>query len=287
MAKDKAFYQKRSLNLGGRLYDLNQPLIMGILNINEDSFFDGGKYTTVNAAVEQALKMENEGADIIDIGPASSKPGSKLIDPKMEWGLLEPVLNALRSEVPNMPLSIDTYNSSTAERAVNKGAVLINDISGGLIDPKMISFVGESKVAYVMMHMQGLPETMQKDPQYENVLKEVAYFFSTQLETLSSHGANDVILDPGFGFGKSLEHNYTLFHNLDYFKTLFDLALLVGISRKSMIYKPLETTAEQALNATAVLHTLALQKGADILRVHDVREAVEVRKILKLSQNFA
>lgn len=286
MAKDKAFYQKGSLKLGAKLYPLEQALIMGILNINADSFYDGGKYTSVSEALAQARKMQALGADIIDIGPASSKPGSSLIDPRKEWELLQPVLQALQAEMPEMPMSLDTYNASTAEKAVNHGVSLINDISGGKIDPKMIPFIGESQVAYVMMHMQGTPETMQINPRYDNVLKEVAYFFSQQLEALAAAGATDIILDPGFGFGKSLEHNYRLFNNLGYFHTLFERPILVGISRKSMVYKPLESSASEALNATTVLNTLALQQGAQILRVHDVREAVEVRKILNFSQNF-
>ncbi|WP_421754363.1 dihydropteroate synthase [Croceimicrobium sp.] len=287
MAKDKAFYQKGSLNLRGKVYPLDQAMIMGILNINPDSFFDGGAYTTVEKALTQARKMQAEGADIIDLGPASSKPGSALIDAEKEWQILAPVIEALQSEMPDMPLSVDTYNARTAEKSWENGVALINDISGGLIDSAMIPFIGESQAPYVMMHMQGLPETMQQNPQYANVVKEVARFFSEQLEKLVAAGANDIILDPGFGFGKSQADNYRLFQHIDYFKQIFELPILIGLSRKSMIYKSLGLNAQEALNATTVMHTLALQKGANILRVHDVKEAVEVRKILNLNQNFA
>lgn len=285
MAKDKAFYQKKNLNIGGKIISLEEPLIMGILNINPDSFYDGGAYTSVEQALIQARKMIAEGADIIDIGPASSKPGSALINPVDEWRLVEPVLNALKSEMPEMILSLDTYNADTAEKAINQGLHMINDISGGQIDPKMISLIGESQAPYIMMHMQGLPENMQKRPQYENVVKEVAHFFSRQLESLYAAGAKDVVLDPGFGFGKTMEHNYRLFKHLSFFQQVFELPVLVGISRKSMVYKVLGGSAAEALNGTTVLNTLALQQGAAILRVHDVREAVEARKILKLTQN--
>lgn len=259
---------------------------MGILNINPDSFYDGGQFTSVDGALSQARKMIAEGVDIIDLGPASSKPGSKLINPKEEWKIVEPVLKALVAEFPDLAISLDTYNSTTAEKAIKNGVVLINDISGGLIDPKMIPLIGESQTAYVVMHMQGLPENMQKSPQYENVVKEVAHFFSEQLEALSRVGASDIILDPGFGFGKSQAHNFQLFQHISYFKRVFELPVLIGISRKSMLYKALGTSAAEALNATTVMHTLALQQGADILRVHDVKEAAEVRKILTLNENF-
>ncbi len=287
MAKDKAFYQKDSLVLGGQMRSLEEPLIMGILNLNGDSFYDGGQYTTVTDALNQARKMKQEGADIIDLGPASSKPGSQLISPEEEWNIVAPVLQALQTEMPEMPLSLDTYNASTAEKAIKEGVAIINDISGGTIDANMIPFIGESRTPYIMMHMQGRPETMQQNPQYENVVKEVAYFFSQQLERLAALGASDIVLDPGFGFGKTLAHNYQLFNRLDYFKKIFGLPILVGLSRKSMVYKPLGTSAKEALIGTTALHSLALQHGAQILRVHDVREAVEVRKILNFSQKFA
>lgn len=285
MAKDKAFYQKKSLNIGGGLLSLEEPLIMGILNINPDSFYDGGAYMAVDQALKQARKMQLEGADIIDIGPASSKPGSSLIEPKDEWKLVAPVLKALKAEMPEMTISLDSYNASTAEKALENGVHIINDISGGRIDPNMIPLIGATKAPYILMHMQGLPESMQKQPRYANVVKEVAHFFSEQLEALLAAGAHDLILDPGFGFGKALNHNYILFNHIAYFRKVFDLPILVGISRKSMVYKPLAASAAEALNGTTVLNTLALQQGANILRVHDVREAVEARKILKLTQN--
>ncbi|MCR9155280.1 MAG: dihydropteroate synthase [Bacteroidetes bacterium] len=287
MAKDKAFYAKKTLKLKGKIKLMEGALVMGILNINPDSFYDGGRFNSLESALEQARKMIAEGADIIDIGPASSKPGSSLVDPSEEWKIVEPLLNELRTEFPDLPLSLDTYNAATAEKAIHKGLSIVNDISGGMIDPKMIPLIGETQSTYIMMHMKGLPQSMQQNPDYDNVVKEVAYFFSKQLESLAKVGATDVVLDPGFGFGKSLEHNYQLFNNLHYFKSIFEHPLLVGVSRKSMIYKPLNSSPEESLNASTVLHTLALQQGADILRVHDVREAVDVCKILKLNQNFA
>lgn len=260
---------------------------MGILNLNPDSFYDGGKYLEVDMALAQARKMIAEGADIIDLGPASSKPGSDLISPDKEWEILRPVIGSLRAEFPNTPISIDTYNAATAEKSVAAGASLINDISGGALDAKMLPFIGESQTAYIMMHMQGKPETMQLAPHYDNVVKEVAHFFSAQLEKLAAYGASDVILDLGFGFGKTLEHNYRLFNHIPYFKSLFHLPILVGISRKSMLYKVIGTNAKEALNVSTAMHSIALQNGASILRVHDVREAVEVRKIITFNQKFA
>ena len=286
LAKDKAFYKKSSIRISGELMTFELPRIMGILNINGDSFFDGGAYTETQNAVDQCGKMLEEGADIIDIGPASSKPGSKLIEPEAEWKIVEPILKALKEEFPQAYFSLDTYNSQTAEKSVRQGVHIINDISGGIIDPRMVDFIGDAKLPYIMMHMQGLPENMQLKPAYQNVLKEVAYFFSHQIEAFRRAGAIDIVLDPGFGFGKSLEHNYTLFNGIDYFQEIFEMPLLVGISRKSMINKVLGTKAEDALNGTTVLNTLALQKDANILRVHDVKEAVEARKILNFSQKF-
>jgi dihydropteroate synthase len=260
---------------------------MGILNINPDSFFDGGKYTSAQAALKQALKMEEEGADIIDLGPASSKPGEDLIDPSEEWRRLKPVLELLQSEAPHLKLSLDTYNSETADRALNTGVHMINDISGGAFDSKMFETVARYKVPYVLMHMKGTPSNMNKMTDYKNILSEVSNYFSERLEKLYALGLDDVILDLGFGFAKTMEQNYQLMANLDYFKANFKNPLLVGISRKSMISKLLNINKKDALNGTTVLNSVALGKGANILRVHDVAPAKEAVKILTFTQNSA
>lgn len=287
MVKDTAFYSNGSLNLGGDHISLRPALVMGILNINPDSFFDGGKYTSAQAALKQALKMAEEGADIIDLGPASSKPGEDLIDPSEEWRRLKPVLELLQSEAPQLKLSLDTYNSQTADRALNAGVQMINDISGGAFDSQMFETVARYKVPYVLMHMKGTPSNMNKMTDYKNILSEVSNYFSERLEKLYALGLNDVILDLGFGFAKTMEQNYQLMANLDYFKANFKNPLLVGISRKSMISKLLNINKSDALNGTSVLNSVALSKGANILRVHDVAPAKEAVKILTFTQNSA
>lgn len=285
--EDTAFYSNGSLNLGGDHISLRPALVMGILNINPDSFFDGGKYTSAQAALKQALKMAEEGADIIDLGPASSKPGEDLIDPSEEWRRLKPVLELLQSEAPQLKLSLDTYNSQTADRALNAGVQMINDISGGAFDSQMFETVARYKVPYVLMHMKGTPSNMNKMTDYKNILSEVSNYFSERLEKLYALGLNDVILDLGFGFAKTMEQNYQLMANLDYFKANFKNPLLVGISRKSMISKLLNINKSDALNGTSVLNSVALSKGANILRVHDVAPAKEAVKILTFTQNSA
>jgi dihydropteroate synthase len=287
VVKDTAFYSNGSLNLGGDHISLRPALVMGILNINPDSFFDGGKYTSAQAALKQALKMAEEGADIIDLGPASSKPGEDLIDPSEEWRRLKPVLELLQSEAPKLKLSLDTYNSQTADRALNAGVQMINDISGGAFDSQMFETVARYKVPYVLMHMKGTPSNMNKMTDYKNILSEVSNYFSERLEKLYALGLNDVILDLGFGFAKTMEQNYQLMANLDYFKANFKNPLLVGISRKSMISKLLNINKSDALNGTSVLNSVALSKGANILRVHDVAPAKEAVKILTFTQNSA
>ncbi len=287
MAKDTGFYSNASLNLGGDLLPLRPALVMGILNINPDSFYDGGKYASAQAALNQALKMVAEGADIIDLGPASSKPGEALIGPKEEWQRLEAVLNLLQAEAPHLKLSLDTYNAETADRALNLGVHMINDISGGSFDPAMFKTVARYKVPYVLMHIKGEPKNMGQKAQYDNILMELSNYFSEKLEQLYALGLNDVILDPGFGFAKTVEQNYQLMANLEYFKASFKNPLLVGISRKSMISKFLNIDKTESLNATSVLNGIALSKGADILRVHDVKEAREAVKILTFTQNLA
>ena len=247
---------------------------MGILNISEDSFYDGGKYNSIRNIIVQTQKMIEEGASFIDVGVASSKPGSSLINPEEEEIRLFPFLDSLIKEFSNTYFSVDTYNSSIAERCLDIGVSMINDISGGLIDSKILSVVGHHKVPYIMMHMKGTPKTMQNNVYYEDVVKEIYDFLKKQIEKASLAGINDVIIDPGFGFGKNKEHNFELIKNLSYLKTL-NCPILVGVSRKSMIYKTLGFGPEQALNGTTVLNALSLDRGAKILRVHDVREAKE------------
>lgn len=287
MAKDTGKYSNGCLNLGGELWTFDRPLLMGILNINAQSFYDGGKYASAQAALKQALKMSEEGADIIDIGPASSKPGEPLISPQEEWQRLQPVLSLLKKEAPHLKLSLDSYNSETADRALNEGVLMINDISGGSFDPEMFKTVARYQVPYVLMHIKGKPEDMQSHSQYENLTKEIANYFHDKLAQLYSHGINDVILDPGFGFAKTMAQNYEIMAQLNYFVKSFDHPILVGISRKSMITKLLNISKEESLNATTVLNTMALQKGAQILRVHDVKAAQEAIRIHTFTQNLA
>jgi len=285
VAKDTNFKQNHLLNLRGNLLEIDHPLVMGILNLTPDSFYDGGKYQDEHAAVLQCRQMLQEGADIIDIGAASTRPGADLVSFDEELKRLQH-FELLRKEFPEAIFSIDTYNSETARAMADHGADIINDISGGTIDPQMPQTMAEIKLPYVLMHIKGTPAEMQKNPQYGNVYKEVAYFFSLQIRKFLEAGVNDLILDPGFGFAKTLEHNYQLLNDLALLKN-FEFPLLVGFSRKSMVNKVLNTKAAEALNGTTVLNTIALQKGADILRVHDVKEAREAVKIVTFTQNFS
>ena len=247
---------------------------MGVLNISKDSFYDGGKYNRISDIILQTQKMLDEGALFIDIGVASSKPGSSLIKPEEEEIRLFPFLNLLIKEFPNTFFSVDTYNSSIAERCLDLGVSMINDISGGLIDSKILSVTGSHKVPYVMMHMKGTPKIMQNQVHYKDVVREIYNFLKKQLEKALVAGIHDVIIDPGFGFGKNKEHNFELIKNLSDLKAL-NCPILIGVSRKSMIYKTLGFGPNQALNGTTVLNVLCLDRGAKILRVHDVREAKE------------
>ena len=263
-----------NINCNGTLVSLDTPLLMGILNLSQDSFFDGGKYYNIELALAQAEKMINEGAIFIDIGPSSSKPGSAISDPEVEIKLIQPILQQLILSFPKTHFSIDTYHSKVAESALELGASMINDISGGQWDKDMMDTVARYNVPYVLMHIQGHPKTMQKSPNYSDVLIEITSFFAQQIEKAEALGIQDVILDPGFGFGKTLHHNFELLHQLDCFKIL-NCPILLGISRKSMIYKTLKCAPEKALNGTTALHAWALDRGANILRVHDVKEAKE------------
>ena len=262
--------------------DLTSPKLMGILNITPDSFYDGGKYTDPESYLHRADKMISEGAAIIDIGGASSRPGAAEVSSAEEWNRLEPVLSDLRKNFPQICISIDTFHSEVAEKALNSGADMINDISGGTFDKKMPALIGENNTPYVIMHIKGRPGDMQKDPFYNNVVDDISEFFKRQIEVFTSNGADQLILDPGFGFGKTLEHNYSLLHSLNTFTSL-GYPLLAGISRKSMINKVLDIKAEEALNGTTVLNTIALLNGAKILRVHDVKEAMESIRLVQAS----
>ncbi|MBL6662356.1 MAG: dihydropteroate synthase [Flavobacteriaceae bacterium] len=247
---------------------------MGILNLTEDSFYDGGKNNSLKKALAHTEKMLLEGAFFVDIGVASSKPGSPHILADAEKKRLLPYLTELLREFPTTHFSIDTYNSEVAQMSLDMGVSMINDISGGQLDSKMFAVVAAHNVPYVMMHMQGTPETMQQKTVYKEVVNEIAYFFSAQIKEAQAAGIHDIILDPGFGFGKSREQNFTLLKNLKHFESL-NCPLLVGVSRKSMIYKTLGTTPQEALNGTTALHAWVLERGARILRVHDVKEAKE------------
>lgn len=286
--KDKKYFKpKNTIRYKGQLLTTDRALVMGILNITPDSFFDGGLFFDIDKAVEHAVLMIEQGADIIDVGACSTRPGADLLSAKIELDRLLPVLRALREKFPDIVLSIDTFRADVAETVVNEiGDVIINDISGGRLDEKMFATVAKLKVPYVLMHMQGTPQNMQTNPSYSNVTKEVIKTLSEGVYRLHELGVSDVIIDPGFGFGKTLEHNYELFNHLDTFR-FFELPLLVGVSRKSMIYKLLGHDSQNSLNGTTVLNTLALQAGASILRVHDVVAAVEAVSIFEKLKEFA
>jgi dihydropteroate synthase len=254
---------------------------MGILNATKDSFYAASRTPNVNSALAMAEKMVQEGADIIDLGGQSTRPGATALSVQEEWQAIAPILTILRDTYPHILISIDTFYAEIAQKAVALGADIINDVSGGNMDNNMISIVGKLNVPFICMHMQGTPSTMQINPQYSNVVKEVLdYFIAKKLEC-NKAGIKDVIIDIGFGFGKTMEHNYDLLHNLGMYKNILELPILAGLSRKSMIYKKLGLTADESLNGTTVLNTIAILNGASILRVHDVKEAVQVVNLLQ------
>ena len=272
------------INCKGQLISLDSPKVIGILNVTPDSFFDGGKYRDESAIVSQVEKMLIDGATFIDIGAYSSRPNAPHVSETEEKQRLLPIVALLLKQFPNILISIDTFRSEVAKEAVELGAALINDISAGNLDDKMMETIGKLSVPYVMMHMQGTPKIMQDSPTYDDVVKEIVKVFSEKIAQARSHQINDIILDPGFGFGKTIEHNYTILKHLELFKML-DCPILAGVSRKSMIYKVLETSPQEALNGTSVLHTIALQNGASILRAHDVKEAMESVKLVGMLGN--
>ena len=263
-----------NININGSFYDLSSPKIMGILNVTPDSFYDGGKFNTIKEILIHVEKMTNEGMDILDIGGYSSRPGAKKISVNEELSRIIPVLKEIKYNFKELIISIDTYRSIVAERTLDLGVDIINDISAGNLDDNMLKVVSDFKCPYIMMHMKGNPETMQKNPNYDNPTKEIINYLAIRIKKAVEYNINDIIIDPGFGFGKSLDHNFDILSNLEYFSML-DKPILVGFSRKSMIYKSLDTTKEKSLNGTSVLNSIALGKGAKILRVHDVKEAKE------------
>lgn len=273
-----------TINCNGKLIDLSTPKVMGILNCTPDSFYDGGKYKSESQFLSQVEKMLSDGATFVDIGAYSSKPNAEFVSEEEELNRLLPVIELVLKSFPDTIISVDTFRSKIAQSAIENGAAIINDISAGNLDEKMLETVAKLQVPYIMMHMKGTPQTMQTLTQYNNICKEMLFYFSERVGKARSFGINDIIIDPGFGFAKSLEQNYEVMQKLELFQ-MSELPLLVGISRKSMIYKTLETTAENSLNGTTFLNAISLQKGANILRVHDVKEAVESVKLFnKLNQ---
>lgn len=268
-----------TINCNSRLIDLNLPKVMGILNVTPNSFYDGGKHNEINSIMHQVDKMLSEGADFIDIGAYSSKPSAEFVSEEEEIKRLIPIIKELVDHFPTIVLSVDTFRANVAKVAVEHGAGIVNDISAGLLDEKMLETVADLKVPYIMMHMRGNPQTMQSLTNYEDIVKEMIFYFSERIQKARSYGISDIVIDPGFGFAKTLEQNYEVLHKMELFSML-ELPLLAGISRKSMIYKLLENSPQEALNGTSVLNTIALQKGAKILRVHDVKEAVECIKLV-------
>ena len=267
-----------TLNCKGRLLLIDQPIVMGIINATPDSFFGGSRFNSVDEIVAKAANMLNDGADIIDIGGQSTRPGSEMKSADEELERVVPAIKAIANRSPHAFISIDTFYSKVAIAAVEAGATIVNDISAGSIDNKMIQTIAELKVPYVLMHMRGTPQTMQQNAVYENVTREVLDFFIAKTNELKNAGIVDLIIDPGFGFAKTIDQNFELLKNLSVFKML-DKAIMVGLSRKSTVYKTLGVSADDALNGTTVLNTIGLMNGASILRVHDVKEAKDAVKL--------
>lgn len=267
------------INCKGSLVDLSTPKVMGILNCTPDSFFDGGKYKDASQLLQQAEKMLTDGADFIDIGAYSSKPNADFVTETEELNRMVPVVELLVKHFPDVLISVDTFRAAVAKASIESGAAIVNDIAAGLLDDKMLEIVGQLKVPYIMMHMRGTPQSMTQLTQYDDIIKEMLFYFSERISAARSHGIDDIIIDPGFGFAKTTEQNYEVLQKMELFN-LTELPILAGMSRKSMIYKLLGNTPQEALNGTTVLNTIALTKGAKILRVHDVKEAVETIKIM-------
>ena len=269
-----------NINCNGNIIDFTSPKIMGILNVTPNSFYDGGKHNRIDTALLQTEKMISEGATFIDVGGASSKPGVEEVSPDEELKRVLPVIEKISKNFPHIYISIDTYRSNVARQAVDAGAQLVNDISAGNADDNMLKTVGKLGVPYIAMHMQGTPKTMQNKPTYDDVLIAIRSFFSEKIAAAHAAGINDIIVDPGFGFGKTPQHNFALLNHLNTLQ-IDGVPLLVGVSRKSMIYKTLNIDIQEALNGTTVLHTVALRQGAHLLRVHDVKEAKQAVDLIK------
>ncbi len=262
------------INCKGELIDLSVPKVMGILNVTPNSFFDGGKYKNEDEIISQVDKMLSEGATFIDIGAYSSKPSAEFVSEQEEIDRIVPAIELILNHFPKALLSIDTFRAEVAKASIENGAAIINDIAAGELDDKMFEVIAQYNVPYIMMHMRGNPQTMQSLTQYDDIIKEMLFYFSEKVQQARSLGINDLILDPGFGFAKTTDQNYEVMQKMELFN-LLELPVLAGISRKSMIYKTLDITPQEALNGTTFLNTIALTKGAKILRVHDVKEAVE------------
>lgn len=273
-----------TINCKGQLIDLSSPKVMGILNITPDSFYDGGKNDSEQVIIDKVEKMLSEGATFIDIGAYSSKPNAEFVSEEEELERIVPVIKMLVNVFPNILISVDTFRSKVAKAAIEAGACIINDIAAGNLDANMLQTVADLRVPYIMMHMKGDPKTMQSLTDYEDIIKEILFYFSERVSKARSLGISDIIVDPGFGFAKRLEQNFEVMNKLELFQIL-NLPLLSGISRKSMIYKTLGNTPQEALNGTTVLNTISLMKGATILRVHDVKEAVECVRLFGQLKN--
>jgi len=285
-SENNFFSTKTTLNIRGRLLDLSVPRAMGVLNVTSDSFYDGGRYQTEAVILNHVEKMLDEGAAFIDVGACSTRPGADEIPVKEELDRAIGTVGSIVKKFPEALISIDTFRSKVAYEAVQAGASIVNDISGGELDPMMFETVARLKVPYVVMHMKGNPQNMTNLSTYENLIKELIFYFQKKIHTLSQMGVKDIIVDPGFGFAKTIEQNFSLLNHLEHFKIL-DKPILVGLSRKSMIWKTLATNAEGALNGTTALNSIALTKGANILRVHDVKEAMETIKLVLSLKNSA
>ena len=283
----KFLKRKRSITLNGKSFNFDKPVVMGILNVTPNSFYDGGRYTKDKTILQHVEQMVEEGVNIIDVGAVSTHPGANTVSTKDEISRLLPALKAIKKRFPDVPISIDTFRSWVAVEAMDvAGECIVNDISGGNFDENMFSTVAKLGVPYILMHIVGTPQTMQDDPHYDDIVKDISSYFSEKVRLLTRAGVKDIILDPGFGFGKSIDDNYDLMNRLDSFK-VFQLPVLAGISRKSMIFKLLGITPEESLPGTESLNTMALLGGADILRVHDVKEAVHAVKIFEELKKIA
>jgi len=280
--KDTFFYRKTTSSSRGKLIDWTKPTVMGIINVTPDSFFDGGVNNSVEAALAKVADMVAAGVDIIDVGGYSSRPQAIDISEEEEIARIMPVINAIRQRYPSLLLSVDTFRAVVAQKALEGGVDIVNDITGGMYDDAMFDVVAKNNAIYCMMHMRGTPQTMTQQTDYKDLISDIIDFFGEQLKKARDKGIKDIILDPGFGFAKTEEQNYKLLKELDVFK-IFELPVLIGVSRKSMIYKPLKINASKALNGSTVLHTIALQKGARIFRVHDV---AEIKEAIALAKNL-